>query len=193
MAAWSEFPYYEYGWSFLALMDRTVPYLSGASAARLNFDTGENVLLRLDPSAKLTNFVLTGADQKTRTLPSPSGEYLEVPAPPVVGLYSIKAADAENRTTTLGFSVNMSNDESRDESRFTHLAKTDLDVIFGKDGCLLAEDAAAHQEKEKLTRYGYEVFPWLMFLILLVVTLENILANTFYKEVPPAKKAAAAA
>ncbi len=66
-------------------------------------------------------------------------------------------------------------------------------MIFGKDGYLLAEDAAAHQEKEKLTRYGYEVFPWLMFLILMVVTLENVLANTFYKETPAAKKTAAAA
>ena len=177
----------------MAIMDRTVPYLSGAANARLNFDAGENVLLRLDPTARLSNFVLSGADQKTRTLPSPSGEYLEVPAPPVVGLYTIQATTPDKGTATLGFSVNMANEESRDESRFTHLEKSDLDVIFGKDGYLLAEDAAAHQEKEKLTRYGYEVFPWLMFLILLVVTGENILANTFYKEIPPARKAGAAA
>ena len=51
----------------------------------------------------------------------------------------------------------------------------------------------AHKEKEKLTRYGYEVFPWLMFLILMIVTLENFLANTFYKEAPAAKTKAAAA
>ena len=44
------------------------------------------------------------------------------------------------------------------------------------------------KEKEKLTRYGYEVFPWLMFLILMVVTLENVLANTFYKEAPAARR-----
>ncbi len=60
-------------------------------------------------------------------------------------------------------------------------------MIFGKDGYLLAEDAVAHKENEKLTRYGYEVFPWLMFLILMVVTLENVLANTFYKEAPKPK------
>ncbi len=93
----------------------------------------------------------------------------------------------------LGFSVNMSKDPNHDESRFAHLEKGDFDTIFGKDGYLLAEDAAAHQEKEKLTRYGYEVFPWLMFLILTIVTLENILANTFYKEAPSGKKTAAAA
>ena len=34
----------------------------------------------------------------------------------------------------------------------------------------------------------YEIFPWLMFLILLIVTLENVLANTFYKEVPGSTK-----
>jgi hypothetical protein len=193
-AVFSEFPLTDpYGWSFLALMDRTVPYLSGASGEQLNFDAGENVLLRLDPTARLTNFVISGADQKPKPLPAPSGEYLEVTAPPVMGLWLVKATTADNRTAALGFSVNMSRDPARDESRFTHLEKSDLDVIFGKDGCLLAEDAAAHQEKEKLTRYGYEVFPWLMFLILLIVTLENVLANTFYKEAPGAQKTAAAA
>ena len=145
------------------------------------------MLLRLDPTARLSNFVISGADQKTKPLPSPSGEYLEVPAPPVLGLWTVKAKSADNRTAMLGFSVNC---PRADESRFAHLEKSDLDVIFGKDGYLLAEDAAAHKEKEKLTRYGYEVFPWLMFLILMIVTLENILANTFYKEAPAAKKAA---
>ena len=101
----------------------------------------------------------------------------------------MKAKAADNRTAILGFSVNA----PKGESRFAHLEKGDLDVIFGKDGYLLAEDADAHKEKEKLTRYGYEVFPWLMFLILMIVTLESILANTFYKEAPAAKKAPAVA
>jgi hypothetical protein len=189
-AVWSEFPLTDpYGWSFLALMDRTVPYLSGATGEQLNFEAGENVLLRLDPTARLTNFVITGPDQKPKALPSPSGEYLEVPAPNALGLWMVKGTTADNRSASMGFSVNA----PRGESRFAHLEKSDLDVIFGKDGYLLAEDAAAHQEKEKLTRYGYEVFPWLMFLILMIVTLENILANTFYKEAPAGRKAAASA
>ena len=167
------------------LMDRTVPYLSGAASEQLNFEAGENVLLRLDPTARLSNFVISGADQKTKPLPSPSGEYLEVPAPPALGLWTVKATTADNRTATLGFSVNTPRGTKAGSPTWR---RADLDVIFGKDGYLLAEDAAAHQEKEKLTRYGYEVFPWLMFLILMVVTLENVLANTFYKEAPAAKK-----
>ena len=188
--AWSEFPLDLYGWSFFVLMNQAVTYLAGTSNEPLNFDAGENVLLRLDPTARLTHFVLTSNDEKTKpkVLPSPSGEYLEVAAPGALGLWTVKASAADNRSVTLGFSVNA----PKGESRFTPLAKTDLDVIFGKGGYLLAEDAASHTEKEKLARYGYEVFPWLMFLILIVVTLESILANTFYKEAPAARKAAAA-
>jgi hypothetical protein len=187
-AAWSEFPNDLYGWSFFGLINRTVPYLAGATNEQLNFEAGENVLLRLDPTARLSNFVISSGAE-TKPLPSPSGEYLEVPAPQVLGLWAVKAKSADNRTAMLGFSVNA----PKEESRFAHLEKSDLDVIFGKDGYLLAEDADAHKEKEQLTRYGYEVFPWLMFLILMIVTLENLLANTFYKEAPAAKKTAAAA
>ena len=187
-AAWSEFPNDIYGWSFFGLINRTVPYMAGATNEQLDFEAGENVLLRLDPTARLSNFVISSGAE-TKPLPSPSGEYLEVPAPQVLGLWAVKAKSADNRTAMLGFSVNA----PKDESRFAHLEKSDLDVIFGKDGCLLAEDADAYKEKEQLTRYGYEVFPWLMFLILMIVTLENFLANTFYKEPPSAKKSAAAA
>jgi hypothetical protein len=187
-AAWSEFPYDFYGWSFFGLMNRTVPYLAGATSEQLNFEAGENVLLRLDPTARLSSFVITSGTE-TKPLPSPSGEYLEVPAPQGLGLWAVKAKAADNRTAVLGFSVNA----PRSESRFAHLEKSDLDVVFGKDGYLLAEDADAHKEKEKLTRYGYEVFPWLMFLILMIVTLETILANTFYKEAPSPQKAPAVA
>jgi hypothetical protein len=35
------------------------------------------------------------------------------------------------------------------------------------------------------------VFPWLMMLILALVTLENLLANTFYREAPGPAKASA--
>ena len=53
-----------YGWSFFGLMNRTVPYLAGATSEQLNFEAGENVLLRLDPTARLSNFVISGADRR---------------------------------------------------------------------------------------------------------------------------------
>ena len=44
-------------------MNRTVPYLAGATNEQLNFEAGENVLLRLDPTARLSNFVISSADR----------------------------------------------------------------------------------------------------------------------------------
>ena len=68
------------------------------------------------------------------------------------------------------------------------MKEPDLDAIFGKDGYHLAEDVQALEKAEGIERRGYEVFPYLMFLILIVVTLENFLANTFYKEAPQARR-----
>jgi hypothetical protein len=192
VGAWSEFPLPDYGsWTFLVLMNQTVPYLAGVADEPLNFSAGENASMRLDSNAHLTNFVLTSSDPqvKPRALPTPSNPFLEIVAPSALGLWTVKATAPDNHTTTLGFSVN----PPVAESQFTLLERSDLDVIFGKDRYRLADDAVAHKEEEKNARFGYEIYPWLMFLILMVVTLENFLANTFYREAPQAKAAGAAA
>ncbi len=179
--AWNEFPNPSTGWSFLVLMNQTVPYLAGATSEQLNFEAGENVLLKLEPTNRYQSFLVTGPDPNTkpRLVPSPSNEFLEVVEPPDVGIWSVKANGADNRVTMLGFSVNT----PRSESQFTPLEKQDLDTIFGKDGYFLVEDVQTLKAKETFARLGYEIFPWLMFIILIVVTLENFLANTFYKEI----------
>ena len=87
-------------------MDRTVPYLAGSASEQLNFEAGENVLLRLDPTARLTNFVISGADQKPKPLPVAQRRIPGGARTPVLGLWTVKATTADNRTATLGFSVN---------------------------------------------------------------------------------------
>jgi hypothetical protein len=185
--AWNEFPQL---WPFLALMDRTVPYLAGTSAEQLNFEAGDNVLLKLEPNTRYTSFSVVGPDQKTTEgLPPPTHEFLEVMAPQLPGHWTVKAMTADNRAAALGFSLN----PPHAESQFTPLDQSDLDTIFGKDGYVLAEDAQSFKQKEGIIRRGYEAFPWMMFLILIVVTLECLLANTFYKEAPQARPAGAVA
>ncbi len=99
------------------------------------------------------------------------------------------AKDAENKQTQLGFSLN----PPRTESQFSPLEPRDLDAIFGKDGYALAEDATALQSLAEKVHVGTELFPWLMMLIMIIVTLENLLANTFYKETGRPSPASAAA
>jgi hypothetical protein len=186
--AWNDFPL---GWSFVAVMDLTVPYLSGTTTEQLNPEAGENALLSLGQNARFTNFVLTGPDPKAapQAIPPSSSDFLEVTAPQSIGQWSVKAIAPDKTAKELGFSVNV----PHAESRFTALANTDLDTIFGKDGYKLAENAESLGGIVVLTYFGYEIFPWMMLLILIVVSLENVLANTFYKETPKVKPAGAAA
>ena len=181
--AWNELPSTE-NWAFLALMLYTVPYLAGsANEPPLNIEAGENALLKLEPTARFTKFLVTGPDPKKpkpRLVSSPSNDFLEVIEPSDLGLWSVKATAADNRTSTLGFSVNVPDGESK----FDPLPPQDLDTVFGKDNYKLAEDVQTLEKIVTIGRMGHEVFPWLMFLILIVVTLENFLANTFYKESP---------
>jgi Aerotolerance regulator N-terminal len=182
--AWNEFPVMN--WSFFVMMYMTVPYMAGASGEALNFEAGEPVLLHLEPTVRYKSFSLTGpgSEDKPSSIPAPaSRDTLEVPVPQQQpGQWTVKAMAEGDRPSVLGFSVN----PPRSESQFTPLEKPDLDTIFGKDGYHLAEDAQALKNAEDIVKTGNELFPFLMILILIIVTLESFLANTFYKEAPRA-------
>ncbi len=191
--AWNEFPYSE-SWSFPVLIGYlTVPYMAGAAGDPLNFEAGQPVTLTLEPTVRYKSFSLTGPgpDGKTDPIPAPATrDSLEVAVPQQQpGQWTVKAMAEGGRSSVLGFSLN----PPHVESEFTRLEPSDLDTIFGKGGYHLAEDESSLKSQEEIVRRGYEIFPFLMLLILIVVTVESILANTFYKEAPRPGAAGAAA
>ncbi|MDG3007317.1 BatA domain-containing protein [Paludisphaera mucosa] len=178
-AAWNEFPNSSY-WAFPVVMNLTIPYLAGSSGDRLDFEAGDDVMLNLGPDAHPQDVLVTGPDGKTteRTSPPPAGEPLKLTAPQLLGQWTVAAVGPGDKKALMGFSLN----PPRAESQFVDLDKADLDALFGKEGYALAGDDKALQKVTELIRVGHEIFPWLMFLILILVTAENYLANTFYKE-----------
>lgn len=191
-ANWNDFPLPAgNNWSFLVLTNLTVPYLAGTSGEQLNYEAGENVLLALGQGAQYQSFLVTGPDPKnTQSLtPTAQSEFLEILSPQMMGQWSVLAKSADSRQTQLGFSLNA----PRTESQLKPLEPAELDAIFGKDGYALAGDAKALQKVVEQIRVGIELFPWMMMLIMIVVTLENLLANTFYKETPRTTPAGASA
>ena len=98
-------------------MDYTVPYLAGATnVPPLNIEAGDNVLLKLEPTARFTKFQVAGPDPKKakpRLVSSPSNDFLEVIEPSDLGPWSVKAIAADNRTSDLGFSVNVPDGDSK--------------------------------------------------------------------------------
>ncbi len=170
-------------------MDQTVPYLAGASSESAQLRSRARMcLLKLEPTARFTKFLVTGPDPKTkpRLVPRPATIFSRSSIRPDLGIWSVKATAADNRTIDDGVQLSMF---PEGESKFDPIETQDLDTIFGKDNYKLAEDVQTLEKIVTIGRLGHEMFPWLMFLILIVVTLENFLANTFYKQAPERMKA----
>jgi hypothetical protein len=178
--AWNDLPNPIY-YVFPVLMNLTVPYLAGTASEQLNFEAGENALLSLGPGARFQSFTVTGPPPQNTTeslTPSANSDDLQIVSPQWLGQWKVTAKDADNKQTELGFSLN----PPRTESLYVPLEPAELDTIFGKDGYLLAEDTQSLKSMTDKIHFGYEIFPWLMMIILIIVTLENFIANTFYRE-----------
>ncbi len=192
-AAWNEFPLPEAsGITFYVLMNQTVPYLAGTSEERLNFEAGaDDAVLPIDPTRRFKNYIVQSADGKTteRLSPSATTDSLIVVAPQAIGHWTVSSSTSDGDKTKMGFSVNA----PLAETEFVPLESGDLDSLFGKDGYKLAKDADDFTVAVNKVRMGQELFPWLMFLILMLVTLENLLANRFYRESPSRQPASAMA
>ena len=174
---WNEFPG---SWSFLVMLD-TVGYLSGLSGERLNYDAGEDAVLTIDPARRSTNYRLQGPKPEENESPSvpANSDKLVVQSPQSRGQWRVEGKAPDGSPVVMGFSVNV----PEGESALAPLEEKDLFSIFGsKDNVNLADDASSLKRIVEKIHVGVEIFPWLMFLILIIVTLENLLANRFHRE-----------
>jgi hypothetical protein len=178
-SAWNEFPLPSNP-AFFMLMNSTLPYLAGAASEPLNFEAGQDVTLPIDPTHRFKNYIVHSPDGKTtdRLSPPVTSDSLVIVSPQQMGLWTVTASGENGENATLGFSVNA----PIAEMRLAPLEKAELDTLFGKDGYHLATDADSLQREVIGGRVGFEIFPWLMALILILVTLENLLANKFHRE-----------
>ena len=181
-AAWNEFPT---SWSFLSLMLETASYLSGSASQQLNYEAGQDALIALDPAKTASSYNVTSPESNaSERLSAPTNSStLVIPTPQGLGNWQVSGKTAENVDLKYGFSVN----PPAAESIVVPLADKDFVGIFGKeDNFRLADDAAGLKREQGDVRNGFEIFPWIMMFILLLVTAENLLANRFHRETTPA-------
>jgi hypothetical protein len=174
--SWNDFPLH---WSFLDLTIQSVPFLAGVSSERWDYQSGEFITIPVDPARRFTSFLVQGPGDSApnRLNPPVSRSTLVIEPPQALGFGSVTAS-GEGRPTTYGFSVN----PDPGESALSPMEPRDLDAIFGKGRYALADDTEGLIQAKMEIRVGRELFPWLMALILLLVTAENYLANRFYRE-----------
>jgi hypothetical protein len=182
---WNDLPS---NWSFLALADQMMLYLSGGTGEKLNYESGQTVALRLDPASRLTDYTLVhpaGVEQRRSTDPSPTS--LVVGDTSLVGHYRIHAGPNEGGLEK-GFSVN----PPPEESSLTPVDSAYLDGVFGKEQYHLVDDSTSLERVVGEARVGREVFPLIALLLVVILAVEQWLANRFYRDAPEVQPAAAA-
>ena len=90
-------------------MNQTVPYLAGTSNEQLNFEAGENVLLKLEPTDRFSSFLVTGPDPKDQAAAAPFAQQ-RIPGDRRAARTSASGRSRRRRSTIartlMGFSVN---------------------------------------------------------------------------------------
>jgi hypothetical protein len=164
-------------WPFLALANGIANHLVGASGSQFNYLAGQTAMLPLTPSEQVTSYVLDipGAAPVRQTL-TPGQRDLTVTATEALGNYRIRAGGRDGQLDR-GFSVNCS-------PTVSELARVDYDAItaaLGKDRVHIARSQEEIEVRVGQGRVGRELFPALVVALAIVLGIESLLSNRFYR------------
>jgi hypothetical protein len=171
---WNDLPVA--GWSYLALMDQMLQYLTHREASVFNFLAGDSVSLSVDPPEGLPAYLLRkpGLQQLRNEIPQGASSLL-IPDVDQIGNYRITGVD-EKKRFECGFSVNAPGEESN----LKRLAKDELDARLGEERYSLARDIEHLQRNVRAGRLGREAMPLIALLLLAIFVGEHMIANRFY-------------
>jgi hypothetical protein len=164
-------------WPFFVLIQEIGAYLVGSGDERLNYAAGETVVLSLpEPQRSLIFTLHTPQDlQLPQTVDQRQGT-ITVTVTGEPGNYQLRAGGSEGGVRR-GFSTNVPAESTRLERIGTDV----LDKLFGEDRYRLARNQEEITRDVHLGRVGVELYPLLIVLVALVLGLEHVLANRFYR------------
>ncbi len=168
----------------VVLVDLACRYLAkGSDIGEVNFVCGKPVLTTLLSSGNDKQYQLKGpaglALSETKVA-VPEGRLLAVPQATQPGNYSVVGEKGES---VAAFSVNA----DAGESRLDRVPPQEIEAALGEGTLLPAGQAPRLQDAVTGGRPGQiELLPWLMMVVLLVLGIESVLANKFYKREPNA-------
>jgi hypothetical protein len=169
----------------LVLIDRVCRYLGGeVSIPTMNFRCGDtvqvNVPAPVEPPYTVNGPGLAGAE---RNLKAPlEGGLLAVPQAQAAGNYLVLD---RNGQPAAGFSLNV----VAAESDLERVPVEELEAVLGKDSVIAVGRSVSLADALKTRRPPpIELLPYLMILLLIVLALESLLGNRFYRRVPEAEE-----
>lgn len=167
----------ENAWPFFVLANEMAATLVGGTAPALNYFAGQTALLELNPDWPFRSYLLTQPDGlEARVAPDLKQFLLTVAATEQLGNYRVQAGGSEGGVD-LGFSVNL----PAAETRLDRVAEDELARLLEPLPVRIARDE--HQIELDLStgRVGRELFPALILIVAVVLGLEHLVANRFYR------------
>ena len=162
---------------FVILANQMAAYLVGSSGEQLNYVAGQTTMLRLDAAQHRRGYLLKMPDGSSSSYAANLNRHeLPITTTDQVGNYQLEAGGA--RGVNLGFSVNY----APDQTRLDRLSDQELAGAFSPMKFQLAHTREQIDRDISTGRVGRELFPPLILMVAIVLALEMLVANRFYKE-----------
>jgi len=163
-------------WPFVMLVNEMTLYLVGGGETQLNYLAGQPVVLHLDGEQRFPTYQVTTPKDQFLQAPDNSGASLAVPNTESAGNYRVKAGGEKG--VELGFSVNLPPDATRLDRTSEAELREQLEGV--KFALARSQDQIDRQIHD--SRVGRELFPLLIAIVAVVLGLEHVLANRFYRQ-----------
>jgi len=174
-ASWNELATSEINWPYFVLINETIRYLAGTSDQRLNYLVGETARLQNNAEVYPSRYDLFPPQDVLLDVTASQDE-LTVRMTDRPGAYRLKGF--RGGPVARGFAVNL----DPGESDLQRLSSEQLDDLLGKDRYQLARDREEIVLEVDHARVGREFYPYLMALLVIVVGLEHLFSNRFYRK-----------
>jgi len=175
--AWNLLPVGE-AWPYLILTNQIALYLVGSSEEQLNYYAGQTAVLHLAPESQQSTYLLTAPGDVKFPLSADLGRHmLAITATDQAGNYRVRAGGRESGFDR-GFSVNF----IPEQTRLDRISQEELSKIFGPAPYRTARTRDQINRDVALGRVGRELFPGLIAALAIVLALEHLVANRFYRE-----------
>jgi hypothetical protein len=164
-------------WPFFVLTQEMGGYLVGSSEEQFNHTAGDTVVMQLPESQR--SLIFTLRTPKEVLIPQTVDERqgtLSVSTTEVAGNYQLQAGGSDGGVRR-GFSANV----PFAVTVLDRIAPDDLDKFLGEKRYHLARSQEEITRDVNRGRVGAELYPLLIVLVALVLGLEHIVANRFYR------------
>ena len=165
-------------WPAVLLVSEIAEYLASSNRDRINLSVEQSVTLFNDINVMPSEYRLFSPRDEEPVRVASAENFLRYKFTDTPGTYRLKGK-FNDQTVLRGFSTNMSPD-------ITNLTRVDLDDLtnmLGEDRFQLAREREELVRQQGTTRLGQEFYPVLALSLGLLLALELIMSNRFYKKV----------